>query len=76
MYLSVFYDGLLGIYKRKWQVFHRIFHIFHNGRGGWIKVERSGGKWRGNNGTGACVGGYKNRGVRYAIETILIENNA
>ena len=43
-HLSVFYDGLLGIYKRKWQVFNMIFHIFHNGAGGWIKVERNGEK--------------------------------
>lgn len=36
---------------------------------------KNGGEWRGNNGTGACVGGYKNRVVGYAIETILTENN-
>ena len=69
------YDGLLGIYKRKQQVFNKVFHIFHNGRGGWVKVEKNGGKWRGNNGIWAFVGGYKNRGIGYTIETILTENN-
>ena len=34
-------------------------------------MERSGGKWRGNNGTGACVGGYKNQGIGLVIESIL-----
>ena len=33
-HLSVLYDGLLGINKRKWQVFHRILHMFHNRDGG------------------------------------------
>ena len=61
--LPVFYDDLLGIYKRDRQVFHRIFHIFHNGRGGWIKVERSGEKWRGNKGITIWVGGYENQGI-------------
>ena len=65
------YDGLLGIYKRKQQVFNKVFHIFHNGRGGWVKVGRNGGKWRGNNGTEACVGGYKNQGIGLVIESIL-----
>lgn len=45
-HLSVFYDGLLGIYKRKRQVFNKVFHIFHNGKGGWIKVGRNGEKWK------------------------------
>ena len=69
------YDGLSGIYKRKQQVFNKVFHIFHNGRGGWVKVGKNGGKWRGNNGIWAFVGGYKNRGIGYTIETILTENN-
>ena len=33
-HLPVFYDDLWGIYKRDRQVFHRIFHIFHNGVSG------------------------------------------
>ena len=59
-YLLTFWADLWGIYKRKRWIFHRIFHIFHNGRGGWIKVERSGGKWRGYKGITIWVGGYKN----------------
>lgn len=34
--------------------------IFHNGRGGWIKVERNGGKWREDKGIMVRIGGYKN----------------
>lgn len=52
-YFTLVYADLLGICKRKWQVFNKVFHIFHNGIGGWIKVGRNGGKWRGNNGIGA-----------------------
>ena len=53
------YDGLLGIYKRKQQVFNKVFHIFHNGRGGWIKAGRNGEQWKGNKGITIWVGGYK-----------------
>lgn len=53
------------------QVFNRIFNIFHNGRGGWIKVERNGGKWRENNGITVRIGGYKNLGIGLVIESIL-----
>lgn len=44
------YEDLWGIYKRKRQVFHKFSHIFHNGRGGWIKAGRNGGKWMEDNG--------------------------
>ena len=53
------------------QVFHRFFRIFHNGRGGWIKVERNGGKWREDKGITVRIGGYKNRGIGWVIESIL-----
>ena len=53
------------------QVFHRFFHIFHNGRGGWIKVERNGGKQREDNGIMIRIGGYKNWGIGWVIESIL-----
>ena len=43
-YLSAFYTNLWCIYKRKQQVFNKVFHIFHNGVNGWIKVGKSGGK--------------------------------
>ena len=65
------YDGLLGIYKRKQQVFNKVFHIFHNGRGGWIKVGRNGGKWRECKGIIVRIGGYKNWGIGWMIESIL-----
>jgi hypothetical protein len=50
----------LNIIKYFGQVFHRFFRIFHNGRGGWIKVERNGGKWREGKGIMVRIGGYKN----------------
>ena len=39
--------------------FPQVFHIFHNGRGGWIKVERNGGKWREGNGIMIRISGIK-----------------
>ena len=42
------------------QVFNRVFRIFHNGRGGLIKVERNGGKWREDKGIMVRIGGYRN----------------
>lgn len=53
------------------QVFNRIFNIFHNGRGGWIKVERNGGKWREDKGIMVRIGGYKNWCIGWVIESIL-----
>ena len=59
-HLRVFYDDLWGIYKRDVQVFNKVFNIFHNGRGGWVKVGRNGEKWKENNEIMIRIGGYKN----------------
>lgn len=34
-------------------------------------MERNGGKWRGDNGITVRIGGYKNLGIGWVIESIL-----
>ena len=34
-------------------------------------MERNGGKWREDNGITVRIGGYKNRGIGWVIESIL-----